>query len=67
MGARRRWLLTAAGLMIAAAGIAGVVGTRRPGATAGVTVVQPPRFQQLTFEDGNIGAAWFAPDGRTIV
>jgi len=61
---RRRSLLriaAVAGLLLAAAILAGVLAQRHWGQR------EPPRFQRLTFRRGNVLAARFAPDGQTIV
>ena len=50
-----------AGLLLAAAFLAGILAHQRLGQS------EPPRFQRLTFRRGNVLAARFAPDGQTIV
>ncbi|MEN3331689.1 MAG: eukaryotic-like serine/threonine-protein kinase [Blastocatellia bacterium] len=57
-----RWLLVAiAGVLIAVAMLASYLIGKRAGHN------EPPRFQQLTFRNGTIAAARFAPDSRMIV
>ncbi len=61
---RRRGPLRAvavAGLLIAAAYLAGIFTQQRLGQS------EPPRFQRLTFRRGHVFHARFAPDGQTIV
>ncbi len=61
---RRRGLLragTVAGLLLAAAFLAGLLVQRHGGRS------EPPTFQRLTFRRGYIHSARFAPDGQTIV
>jgi Tol biopolymer transport system component len=57
----RRPLLAAAGLLVAAAGVAGgfLLNER--------TRAPAPTFHQLTFGHGNITGARFAPDNQTVV
>jgi len=65
-----RWLVPMAGLVaMALAAAGGVWYGRQPfgGAAGPRTLVDPPVFQRLTFEDARIEAARFAPDGRTVV
>jgi DNA-binding winged helix-turn-helix (wHTH) protein/Tol biopolymer transport system component len=58
---RRRLFVGLAALLIAAA----VVGSFFAGKRAGYS--EPPRFQQLTFRNGSVAAARFAPDSRMVV
>jgi hypothetical protein len=65
----RQLVLAVASLMaIALAAAAGVwYGGHASARSVGASVVEPPRFRQLTFDDVVIDAARFAPDGRTVV
>ncbi|HJQ24925.1 MAG TPA: winged helix-turn-helix domain-containing protein [Blastocatellia bacterium] len=58
---RRRLLITCAVALIAAALAASFAIGKRAGHSA------PPLFQQLTFRNGTIAAARFAPDSRLVV
>ncbi len=60
--ARRRLLPIAAGLALLAVGFAAGAALVR-----GLTKATPPTFKRLTFRQGQIGNARFAPDGKTIV
>jgi eukaryotic-like serine/threonine-protein kinase len=64
---RRPWVLTAAAAAAAALVAAAVAGflAYRSGKKAGY--VPPPSFFQLTFQRGELGGSFFAPDGHTIV
>jgi Tol biopolymer transport system component len=64
----RRWLVMAvAAMSVAVAATLGVLIGRRSVGPAAVT--SPPQlvFRQLSFRRGAIGAARFAPDGKTLV
>jgi Tol biopolymer transport system component len=63
----RPWLLpavAAAAAALIAAAIAGPL-AYRSGKKAGY--IPPPSFFQLTFQRGEIGGSFFAPDGQTII
>ncbi len=59
---RRRWLLPLIGGLLLLASWAGVYRYARRGVAA-----SNPTFHEVTFRNGNIWAARFAPDGQTIV
>jgi hypothetical protein len=63
--AKRRMprILPAAAALVAAA-LAGLL-VFRAGKKAGY--VPPPSFHQLSFQRGELGAAFFAPDGQTVI
>jgi len=64
--AKRRtpWILPAAAAALIAAALASFV-AYRAGKKAGY--VPPPSFFQLSFQRGEIGGSFFAPDGQTII
>jgi Tol biopolymer transport system component len=64
--AKRRtpWILRAAAAALIAAALASFV-AYRAGKKAGY--VPPPSFFQLSFQRGEIGGSFFAPDGQTII
>ena len=66
--ARRAWrsprLAAAALLALAALGLGFLVGRR---SSTGARVTQEPNFTRLTFAQGMVWAARFAPDGNTVV
>jgi Tol biopolymer transport system component len=59
---RRGWLLPAAIALLAGAGLGFLVRSSLVGKPT-----PPIRFQQLTFQRGQVTSARFAPDGQTIV
>jgi serine/threonine protein kinase len=59
---RRGWLTPAAAAL---AGLA--AGLLLRGGLGGGKAVEPPTFQQLTYQRGTLFSARFAPDGQTIV
>src|SRR6266508_1117594 len=62
--ARPRLALLLAATAIVSAGIAGLL-AYAAGRKAGF--VPPPSFRQITFSRGEVGGAFFAPDGQTAV
>jgi eukaryotic-like serine/threonine-protein kinase len=58
------WFLPAAAAALIAAAIAGSL-AYRSGKKAGY--VPPPSFFQLSFQRGEVGGSFFAPDGHTVV
>jgi serine/threonine protein kinase len=60
---RRRWLLPAVGGLLLLASWAGVYRWAHRGAAASSN----PTFHEVTFRNGTIWAARFAPDGQTVV
>jgi eukaryotic-like serine/threonine-protein kinase len=64
---RRPWVLTVAAAATAALVAGAIAGflAYRSGKKAGY--VPPPAFFQLTFQRGELGGSFFAPDGHTIV
>src|SRR6266545_3134793 len=64
---QRPWLLAAAAAAVAALIAAAITGplAYRSGKKAGY--VPPPSFFQLSFQRGEVGGSFFAPDGQTII
>jgi eukaryotic-like serine/threonine-protein kinase len=62
--ARRRLMAPLAGIGVLAAGILGGWGAARMMAPASPVA---PTFKRLTFQQGELGNARFAPDGQTVV
>jgi hypothetical protein len=60
--ARRNWLFPVAAVLAAGALLAGGYFVRSRFAAAG-----PPQFQRLTFRQGHVTAARFAPDGQNVI
>jgi len=59
----RRWLMPALAVVLLLASWAGVYRVARRGAVAPAS----PTFHEVTFRNGTIWAARFAPDGQTVV
>jgi Tol biopolymer transport system component len=60
--ATRRWVMPVLGGLLLLASWAGIYRLARRGAVAA-----NPTFHEVTFRNGTIGAARFAPDGQTVV
>ncbi|MEX0881197.1 MAG: protein kinase [Thermoanaerobaculia bacterium] len=60
---RPSWALLAAAVVVGAAiaGLAAFASGKKAG------LVPPPTFHQLSFQRGEVGGAFFAPDGQTIL
>jgi Tol biopolymer transport system component len=59
---RRGWLVPAIAALLLGAGLGALVHAR-----VGSKPARAPKFQQLTFQRGQVLSARFAPDGQTIV